>query len=141
MITIDRIYTKTGTLGSLIAKKGNNIVLFANTIELPWRDNKRRVSCIPEGEYDVVPWNSPSKGHVFKVKDVPGRSDILIHVANFVYGQKIDLLGCIAPASYIRDINGDTFVDGVHSGEIMRILLKMFPNGFKLKIQGYEKSH
>ena len=134
-ITIFRTYGKNGTYGNLVAKKNGNVVFMTNSIELPWRDNKRRVSCIPEGNYKCVPHKSPHLGRTFHVIDVPGRDGILIHVANYVAGKKIDLLGCIAPVSYIKDINGDTFLDGVHSGEVLNVLLQLFPNGFDLEIK------
>ena len=36
---------------------------------------------------------TPSKGRVFKIHDVPDRTDILFHVANW----SRELLGCVAP--------------------------------------------
>lgn len=75
----------------------------ALTLELPWRDNKRGVSCIPAGTYLVKWWKSPSKGWVYRLQDVPGRNYILIHSANFAgditKGFRSELLGCIALGS------------------------------------------
>lgn len=62
------------------------------TLELPWKDNKPDVSCIPAGTYEVVRYASPSHGYdVFLVKGVPGRSYIEIHKGNTV----ADTHGCI----------------------------------------------
>lgn len=61
------------------------------TLELPWKDNAHDVSCIPPGDYRVTKFNSPSKGPVFLLHDVPNRSMVEMHVANTVN----DLLGCI----------------------------------------------
>ena len=70
------------------------------SLELNWRDNKRQVSCIPAGEYNCVWKASPNFGMCYHVTDVPGRSHILIHAANFAglvsLGQRADLQGCIA---------------------------------------------
>jgi len=61
------------------------------TLEDAWRDNERMISCIPKGTYKVIWHKSPKFGNVFKVVDVPGRSDILIHAGN----THNDTHGCI----------------------------------------------
>lgn len=61
------------------------------TLEDKWRENERLVSCIPKGKYKVVIHNSPKFGRVYKVLDVPGRSEILIHAGN----THKDTHGCI----------------------------------------------
>ena len=71
--------TEQGTFGKL---KYKNFELF--TGELPWKDNMRNKSCIPEGEYECVPYISKKFGRVYHVLNVPGRSGILIHNGNFV---------------------------------------------------------
>ncbi len=68
------------------------------TLELPWRDNRQNVSCIPAGTYPLV-WHESKKHKAFHVKDVPGRSGILIHSGNLAgdtdKGFKTDSEGCI----------------------------------------------
>lgn len=75
------------------------------TVELPWRDNQPRKSSIPIGVYRCELVNSPKFGRVYGVLEVPGRSNILIHAANFggdvELGFQSDLLGCIAPVMSI----------------------------------------
>lgn len=67
------------------------------TLELPWHENKPRVSCIPSGEYECEPLldHKTSYGvffqESFRVNNVPGRSGILIHPGNFLS----DTHGCI----------------------------------------------
>lgn len=61
------------------------------TLEDAWRNNERMVSCIPEGKYIIVRHKSPKFGECFLVKDVPNRSDILIHAGN----TDADTHGCI----------------------------------------------
>jgi hypothetical protein len=64
---------------------------FCSTLELPWRENQRNVSRIPEGDYHVFPRFSQRHGHAFWLQDVPGRQDILIHSGNTT----ADTQGCI----------------------------------------------
>lgn len=81
---------------------GTNSDLFINeqqigyTIELPWKNNQKRFSCIPEGKYHLVKRISPKFGNTILVTDVKGRDLILIHPAN---DAKKELLGCIAPVT------------------------------------------
>ena len=72
--------------------------LMMYSIELPWKDNHTRVSCIPEGKYELIKrWTSKFGRHL-QVVDVPGREYILIHPANEALQE---LKGCIAPESVI----------------------------------------
>lgn len=63
------------------------------TIERPWLANRRMESCIPTGSYVCSLVNSPRFGRVYGVKNVPGRSHILIHAGN----TPVDTNGCILP--------------------------------------------
>lgn len=69
------------------------------TLELPWRDNKPNISCIPSGEYDAKIRLSPKFGKVYWVMEVEGRSFILIHSGNWAgdvnKGFKSHVNGCI----------------------------------------------
>ncbi len=91
-ITINRTYNPNGTNGIL----NINGELICFTIELPWQNNLPQLSCIPEGEYKVVPRFSKKYGSHLLIKDVPGRALILFHPAN--NAQK-ELKGCIAPVT------------------------------------------
>jgi hypothetical protein len=74
------------------------------SIELPWRDNMVRRSCIPPGSYRCALVNSPRFGRVYGVANVPGRSHILFHAANLAgdvdLGWQTQLHGCIAPVQH-----------------------------------------
>lgn len=70
------------TLGALIYK-GKFLCL---TLEPPWRENRRNVSCIPLGMY-----RCSRKNGKWVVNNVPGRTGILIHKGNSHY----DTTGCI----------------------------------------------
>lgn len=88
--------TDQGTFGVL--RFGSTSV---RTLELPWRDNRRKMSCVPPGSYRCALTNSPKFGRVYMLLDVPGRSHVLIHPANFAgdssLGWTTQLEGCIAP--------------------------------------------
>lgn len=93
--------TDEGTFGVLALEGGPEL----RSVELPWRGNATGISCIPPGVYRCELVNSPRFGRAYEVRDVPGRSNILLHSANFggdkSKGWHSDLLGCIAPASAV----------------------------------------
>lgn len=92
VLVLNRMYFPEGTQG-ILEWNGN---LVCSTIELPWLDNQRRISCIPEGEYILQKRFSPKFQWHLHLQDVPGRYLILIHPAN---DAKKELLGCIAPVT------------------------------------------
>ena len=102
-----------------------------DTLELPWKDNEPRVSCIPAGRYDVVKRHSPKYGHHFHVLDVPNRSYILIHHGNY----HRDTLGCILVGIGVKDINGDGELDVVNSKAAMKELNEKLPKAFILIVR------
>lgn len=72
-----------------------------HSLELPDRDNKKSISCIPPGEYTcVIRWSPRFRRWTFHLTDVEGRTYILIHGANFAgdvaMGYQSHLNGCIA---------------------------------------------
>ena len=83
-----------GTEGILLAGDFN-----CKTLELPWRENARQISCIPPGEYDVEMRLSNKYGRVYWVRRVPDRTYILIHSGNYAgdkqLGFKSHVMGCI----------------------------------------------
>ena len=93
-------FTDHGTFG-LVSFDG----LRMKSLELPWRNNMRKLSCIPTGDYKCQIVNSPRFGRVYGVLAVSGRSSILIHSANLagdrIKGFDTQLEGCIA--MYERD--------------------------------------
>ena len=90
-------------------------------MELPWIDNKRRISCIPEGQYKAVKHVSPKFGDCLWIKDVPNRSEILVHKGNY----NKDTLGCILLGAKLKDINKDGLKDVTSSENTIRTLLKL----------------
>lgn len=69
------------------------------TLELPWRDNRNGLSCIPVGEYRMVWTLSPRlKRYTYEVIGVPGRAGIRVHEGNLAgdveQGYTTHSLGC-----------------------------------------------
>ncbi len=88
-------YTPHGTLGRLLLPSG--VVLY--TVEPPWEDNKPNISCIPEATYGVKR-DTTGRFKYYQLQDVPGRSAIEIHPANYFINpnnNRQELHGCIAP--------------------------------------------
>lgn len=61
------------------------------TLERPWLNNRKGVSCIPTGTYHAVWRKRPSGIWTYWLCDVPDRSFILIHTGNVV----AHVQGCI----------------------------------------------
>ena len=101
---------------------------------MPNKGNQKKISCIPEGTYEVHKIISPSKGRCFSVENVPGRSAILIHKGNYAAGVKVDTEGCILPGMRFADANADGIIDVVESTVAMTKLLEILPNSFELVI-------
>jgi hypothetical protein len=92
VLSIIRTYFPDGTNGKLECE-GKFI---CNTIELPWKNNETKVSCIPEGKYFIKKrYSNKFKWHL-EVLDVKNRSLILFHPANNAIQE---LKGCIAPVT------------------------------------------
>ena len=112
------------TLGVLCLKG----VPFAATLERPWRNNARRVSCIPDGDYKCLRCrvspdyngDSPKFGNTFQVFDVEGRKKILFHKGNI----EDDTHGCILVGEQFDYINGQQAVLASKHGfkELLNIL-------------------
>jgi len=118
------------TLGEMFVYDGENLAFKLATVEKPWKNNKNQISCIPVGTYDVEFFNSPKHGACFLLKNVPGRSMIEIHAANY----ERQLLGCIAPGLSHADIDKDGLLDVVSSKAAMDKLIAFMPKSFKITI-------
>ena len=94
------------------------------TLELPWRNNMRSVSCVPAGAYLATKYTSPSKGNVLLLRDVPERSYIEIHAGNFTSNTR----GCILVGDSIKFLNADGIPDVTGSKRTLAKLLKLASN-------------
>ncbi len=93
-LLLNRIYFPYGTNGTLY----HGSLIICRTIELPWKENQKQISCIPEGRYELKKRITPRFGNHLLVKDVPDRSNILIHAFNHALEES---RGCIAPVSFL----------------------------------------
>jgi hypothetical protein len=118
--------TENGTLGEIFSPDGTHLCF---TMELPWKDNKVRESCIPAGAYTCMPYNSAAHPGTWELQNVPNRSTILIHTGNT--GQ--DSLGCILVGRTIGTINNLPAV--LLSKIAFHILKQRVPSTFLLTIE------
>jgi hypothetical protein len=109
------------TLGRLIVFKDNDIVATFATLELPWKNNQRNISCIPSAFYNVVPRYSEKFKNHLHILDVPNRSWILFHAANWPR----DIEGCIAVGLGFADIDVDGLLEVASSRIAMAQLTKI----------------
>lgn len=92
------------------------------TLELPWRNNRQNISCIPTGIYHCNPYSSAKYVNVYQLLDVPGRSGILIHAGNTV----ADIQGCILPGLAAGTMKDDPAVfDSKKAMDALRFILGM----------------
>ena len=94
VLVLSRTYFPGGTNGKL-ACDGQFICC---TIELPWRENEKCISCIPEGYYLLRKRYSRKFQWHIEVVAVKNRSAILLHPAN---NAMMELNGCIAPVTQV----------------------------------------
>ena len=131
-------HSEPQTLGIFTAYKGLMKVFECLTLERPWADNKRGVSCIPDGEYQVRKWHNDEAEEAgkritynhFQVLDVPDRTGILIHVGNYV--DQIE--GCILPGTHFADMNKDGLLDIGNSTKTLADMFNKLPDTFTLKV-------
>jgi len=91
LLIIRDTFTKESTIGKLFI----NGESFCDTLENPWLNNQRNISCIPEGQYKVrlrLARESATRDYLhLLVQDVPNRDWILFHRGNTAK----DTSGCI----------------------------------------------
>ena len=123
------LHSTTGRL--MLLDNKNNLIVQLQTLERPWIFNERKVSCIPTGTYLVKRHNSPKFGQCFKVQDVKGRSDILIHSGNVVN----DTLGCILVGLSAGSADDNNTAMIYNSRKAMAVLLALIDKEVILHIR------
>lgn len=129
-LTLKRLEATEGGTRGVLMMDG---IVIACTVELPWLNNQVNVSCIPCGVYPVVVHESPSRGWVFWIKDVPGRTNVQIHVANV----PSELRGCVGVGDSFKTLDlhehGPEF--GVGNSKLtLQRLLRALPHEFELEV-------
>lgn len=116
---------ENGTFGVMTYKD----IPLCVTVEDKWRENQRRVSCIPKGVYKCVKHNGTKYKNVWILKDVPNRSAILIHAGNTEDSTE----GCIIAGSVFGSLGGKYAV--LRSREAIRRLRAILPNKFIIEVK------
>jgi hypothetical protein len=128
------------TRGLLQVRDNEKLIFSCLTLELPWKDNQRNISCYPLGTYNCSKHISPTFGESILIHNVPGRTKILIHPANYAGSKnpktgRSDLKGCTAVGDKFVDLDGDGLVDIANSGKTMKKLLSCLTDVFTLTVE------
>lgn len=127
VFVLHRTYFPEGTQGMLLL----NGQFICYTIELPWIQNKRKISCVPEGLYTLQKRYSSKFKYHLHLKNVADRSLILIHPGN---DAKKELEGCIAPVSYHTGIGkGNSSRKAFH--KLTSLVLPAFTENTKVQLR------
>lgn len=92
--------TDQGTPGSAELVHPAGVELWSGlSLELPWRDNKSDLSCVPDGLYVATLRPTSKFGYpVYMLEAVPGRVACELHIGNWAgditLGWKSDVEGC-----------------------------------------------
>ena len=131
-------YTDKETFGILTAHR-NGEFFQCLTLELPWKNNQRNISCIPKGFYTAqyTYWES-KKRYNYLLNKVPNRGGIYIHYGNYAYRptSKPDIEGCILLGSSYGDLNDDNVDEILNTKATVEAFQKfMNKEPFDIKIQ------
>ena len=108
---------------------GDNISIYS--LELPWKENKKSISCIPKGIYKVITtYSNRFKKDMWLLLNVPDREGIRIHSANYSH----ELEGCIALGLNQTDLNNDGTPDIANSRKAMELARQYLGKEFLLEI-------
>jgi hypothetical protein len=144
---LSRSYGEKQTTGCLSIYDEDTMVAQVKTLELPYLENHKDISCIPPGEYKCDRVTSKKFGICYILNDVPSRSNIIIHVGNYASERmlleraimrnvkKVDTLGCILVGLRFFDLNGDNNIDVMDSKKCMEVLRIILPSKFVLIIR------
>ena len=115
--------SEQGTFG--VMKVNKEVLCF--TLEPKDMENASNISSIPAQQYICKRIDSPGHGDVFEVKNVPGRTHVLIHPGN----TSTDTLGCILPGEKVGELEGKRAV--LSSGKAFYKFME--------RMQGYDSFH
>ena len=128
---IIRKYFKTHTLGVFVAVDENqNVLMSCSILELPWLNNERRRSCIPEGVYQVKERKTARFGRHYWIQDVPERQWILQHAGNYTR----QILGCQLPGQAFKKLDSDEIPDIANTRVTLDKMLALLGKEYRLTI-------
>ena len=123
--------TEDFTAGLLwVVDDNDQSVFHCKTLELPWKDNAKGVSCVPAGVYKAELHHSPKFGLCISIPQVSGRSEILLHGGNYLKDTK----GCILVGRSRLIMTGMKSATVINSRIALRQLLSFLPNKFEIQI-------
>jgi len=118
------------TIGNLIGLSESGHALFTcDTLELPWLNNQKQISCIPTGKYLVKKRYSKKFKNHLHITNVEDRSYILIHSGNYY----TDILGCVL-VGRLGFVNSDDIIDVNSSKKTLKKLLTFVESDIELEI-------
>lgn len=131
VVTLGRLYSDKNDFGFDLGDGQHGL----HTLELPWKENQKRISCIPPDNYIAVRSMYYSGDGVggkrdypcFELLDVPDRTEIKIHIGNYLK----NFLGCIGLGK-----KRDTAVPAVwSSGEAFNLFMQYLDEIDKIEIE------
>ena len=136
-IKIDRLYqtpvnNPKQTESHFYFIEDGKIIFDGKILELPWNENKNRISCIPAGAYTAKKRKTSSSQFKYEhlhILNVPGREWILMHGGNY----HTQILGCLLPGDEFRDINKDGVRDVLNSRKTLEKIISLM-NSDEIKI-------
>lgn len=137
--TLQRFYHDKVTFGRLTFDWLPKLPIIY-TLELPWLNNRNKISCIPQGLYNVTTHNSLDHPDTFEILCVPGRKNILLHIGNYAcdvpLGKKIhksDTQGCV-----LVGLGYDKTVPMLkRSADAMNILRDSIPGNWCVEVRNF----
>lgn len=112
-LVLERMYHETGTNGKFTIEE----LCICSSIELPERQNKRKLSCIPEGIFPIKVCKHPKFGECILIENVPKRNGIYIHAMNDANKQSKGCIGTVLVATGVAK--------GLHSKDALKALIKV----------------
>lgn len=123
------------TLGRLkVLGRGRQELYRCVTLEPSFVLNETWISCIPPSRYTLEKRTSDRFGEHFHVKNVTGRSFILIHGLNYYHETE----GCIGAGERFKYLDEDAQYDLADSGDTLQDLLNLLPDKCSIKIKNHK---
>jgi hypothetical protein len=132
-------HTKNQVTGTLKITDAGSVVFECKTLELPWKNNERRVSCIlpdpddPSTKIYVLKRTNQSPSFKYPhldILDTPDRTAVKIHAGNY----HTQILGCVLVGESLVDMNNDGELDVTSSRKTLDKIMALVPEFSELQI-------